>query len=229
MRKLRLVVVLCAALSLIGAASATAASVTTSPGGATTASATSTAMLGIGTTGTVVTMGGGGGGSGTACGLTMTLGGTSGTSFPLPIAPATAVLSPLDSTRGTVNFMCGCSIRSFACTMACDGLANLAVTSATSGGVTAMRITGFRCTITVPAISGCRVNVGNTTGTAPGGMNASYSNSSRLLSILTTGQNLTATGTTCASTLPNGTITLAGPLGLSWDFSVSPTQTITAV
>lgn len=230
MRRFRYVVALCATISLIGVATATAASVTTGPGGAATATATAPGSLILGGTarGPIGTLGGSGGG-GLGCAMVMTLSSSaSGASFPLAIAPATTLASPLDSTQGNVDFRCpSCRLGAFVCRLTCDGRANLVVTAPTSGGVTAMRITGFRCVFSISP--SCTVTVASIAGpTVPGGMNATYTNLTSTLSILPTGQNLWGTASTCA-TLPNGQAQLTGPSGGNWDFVFSPAQTITAV
>lgn len=212
----------CALMMIVGAGQAAAATVTVSPTGAKTLTTTSGAKLTvISSSGTrTVTM--------TTCTIRGTWSNASG-AFPLFFSPPTVAVTPLDNTRGNMTFACsGCSLASVVCTFVCDGQMNIAAVSATSGGMTPVRLTGIHCTITFGS-TGCTATVAGTTAPNDGGVNGLYDNATNLLTINATGQNLAVVSSTCVGLLPTGSATITGPTGTNLVFLTSPSTTVTAV
>jgi hypothetical protein len=196
-------IVVLAAISgvLLGAASASASTVTVTPGGAVTGTG-GWVQLVLNTAGRTIVC--------TGSGYTATLNtGGSGVTLPYTI-----------STNFQFRFT-GCRLNNgLPVTITCSPTASLNVTAATAGSVSQMSITGISCVISASAT--CTVNL-------TGRVLADYDNATNRLTIPTTGQSLSLTGSTCAS-LPNDTsVTLLDSrTGGAATFSQSPAVRIVA-
>jgi hypothetical protein len=213
----------CALLVILGAGQAAAATVTVTPAGAKTLTATTSMQLSVigASTSRNYAM--------TTCTITATWSSASG-SYPLFFSPPTVPASPLNNTRGNMTFACArCSIAGgIMCSFTCTGQINVAATNPTAGGITPLRLTGIRCTVSFPTI-GCS---GTLAGPAPndGGANGQYDNGTNLLTVFAAGQSLALVSSTCSSTiLPTGSAILSSGTGGNVIFLTSPATTIVAV
>jgi hypothetical protein len=209
----------CALLFVLGAGQAVASTVTVSPTGAKTLTSTTGMQLSVG--GRNVNM--------TTCTITATWSNASGT-LPLFFSPPTAAASPVDNTRGNMTFACtGCRLVGGAgCTFTCDRQMNAAATNVTSSGLTLLRLTGIHCTVAITGGS-CSAVLAGVTAPNDGGADGSYNNSSSLLTVFVTGQNLAVVSSTCPALLPTGTAILASPTAGPVVFLTSPATRVTAV
>lgn len=217
-RRFTLLVVVGAALLSIGAAQASATNtVTVIPGGGVTATASSTAFIRVG--GLTIAF--------RACTMTGTWANNAGV-LPLPFSPPVPVAAVVDNTKGNLDIRCtGCTVAGIACTMTCDGRANVLATALTRGGLTALRITGIRCTIRLA--TGCTAVFA---GPVPndGGVAATYDNAFSTLTIDApngVNQSLAISASTCPAVIPNGAATLSGPANGPIKFTVVPFTTVT--
>ena len=178
---------------------AAASTVTVSPGGAVTGTA-GTAQWVLNTARRTLNC--------TTSGFTGTLASNSGTP---PLAVSTDIQMRFSGCRmtGGVNY-----------TFTCMSTSSLTAMSATASGSTPMSLTGIFCVEAVSAT--CRVNVS-------GSLPMSFNNSGSTLALLTAGQRLAATGSTC-TILPNDTsVTLSDATGNALYYYVSPATTITMI
>ncbi|WP_027007538.1 hypothetical protein [Conexibacter woesei] len=111
-----------------------------------------------------------------------------------------------------------CRVAGISYTDTCSGTAVLSVTGVTVSGVTPLTLSSLSCTATIGGCGSARI-----TGTIP----ETYNNTTRQLTVLTTGQALTVSGTTC-SRIPNGAATFAATGGGNFVYAVSPATTIVA-
>lgn len=212
----------CALFAVFGVGQAVASTVSVSPGGGVTASisggVSNVLFLHVGTT-TV---------SFRACTIAGSWSNASG-ALPLAFSGPVGIASPIENTKGNFDIRCtGCTV-SITCTMTCDARANVLATAATSGGSTALRITGIRCTI-VPTGQSC-VSTLSGTSTSDGGVAATYNNAASTLTVdapTATNQRLAVTRSSCM-VIPVATATLSGVANGPAVFSVTPRTAVTVV
>lgn len=223
-------VCLVSVLAGAGAASATVV-VTESPGGAITASTGTSNLTVYGASGTVAM-------TCTTSTVTATLAANSGLAYPLPVAGASPLGSPPDSTTGNATISLNtCTVARIAVTVNCGAfnLANLLVTGSTSLRVTPVRVSGIRCNLGM-VVGGmpCTATVGSRTSGLPGGVDARYTNNSNTLTINApngappTNQNLKVQSSGCPSTIPVGDAAFSGSGLAALVYTVSPAQTFAA-
>jgi hypothetical protein len=148
--------------------------------------------------------------------------------FTATLAPSSAGVYPL-TIATDLTFRCvgtAAVTGPLPVTIACGG-ATLKATGLTAGGKTNVSITGINCTVTVNN-SLCSVRI-------TGGVTGSFDNATSVLTINTTGQSLSASGSsngsggTCALLPNDASIGFADSTGSPIRFAVTPTTTITAI
>jgi hypothetical protein len=122
------------------------------------------------------------------------------------------------STDLQLRFATCTGVGSVAITVACANRGVLTATGMTSGGVTPLTITSVSCQFFVTALPTCRA-------TLSGGVPATFNSFASTVTIGTTGQSLTFTGSTC-NTLPNGSTTLTSASGGAPVYVVTPATTM---
>jgi hypothetical protein len=199
-----LIVAVVSVVPLVAAASAAASTVTVSPTGAKTATATAGTRIAIS----------GAGGTTTA---TCTGGTSSGTVF------SASGRYPIAVSVNTQPIFTGCRFATLNTDIVCRPTGVLAVTADTdASGVTPVQLTGLNCTISLTGTPTCNVIV-------TGSVRGQFANTGSQLTILRTGQSLTAAGSTCTSTFQNGAVGFSSAVGFDVAYSVTPTTTINAV
>jgi hypothetical protein len=143
---------------------------------------------------------------------------TTGT-FSATLASSSGAL-PLAVSANYQQAFSSCRTAGVSYTFQCTPTAVLSVTALTSGGVTPGSLTSLNCTARLA--TGCTASI---TGSLP----ISYNNAASQLSVPTTGQAITVSGSTCGSAFPNGPATFSATGGGAFVYNVSPFTTITVV
>jgi hypothetical protein len=193
-----------AALSFAAVGTAAAATATVSPGGSTRGTGTTSWQLLI---------------SGSSSSATFNC---TGATFSATLASSSGAF-PLAITSNYQQQFSGCRIAGgISYNDTCTASASLGATAVTTSGVTPFSLTGLNCTATLSGSPSCTARI-------TGSLTQSYSNTTGQLSVPVTGQSITVSGSTCTSTIPNGTATFSNTSGGTFVYTVSPATTISVV
>jgi hypothetical protein len=139
-------------------------------------------------------------------------------SFNAKLASATGAL-PLTLSTNYQQTFSGCRTAGVSYTFSCTPTAILQATGLTAAGVTPLSLSGLNCTAAIGGCGSARIT---------GSLAETFNNAGSLLTVPTTGQAITVSGSTC-SLIPNGTATFAAAGGGAFTYVVTPTTTITVV
>jgi hypothetical protein len=201
LRKSLSLLVILSALIMAAAATAGATNVTILPGGSVVGRGTSSWELQLNSSGRTFNC--------VNAGFTATLRG--GTGIITPFAIATNYQQTFSNCTATGGISYNDT---------CTATASLNAVGATVSGVTPLTITGLSCTISIG---------GSCTARLTGSLPASFDNATSQLTIPTTGQSITITGSTCTSIIPNGPALFSSATGGAFVYAVTPATTINVV
>jgi hypothetical protein len=180
------------------AALAPAASAGVSPVGAKTGTATSAVTI-----------------AGATCAGASVLGSFSSPGGPPPVVISTDLLPVFPSPA---TFLCT-RTPGLRITFGCTNTGTITLTGRTVAGVTPLTITSLSCIATLTGSPTCTARIS-------GGVSGSFDNATSALTIATTGQTLTVSGTTCSTVFANGATTWTASGGTAATYTISPATTI---